>query len=100
MSQNRGDDWRRRFGRGFSRSRRRRRLGKDPRGNFGGKGVESNEEHGGKVWRFEAVGKNGGTGVDSSAEELGTKDIVGDGFGGVVRSEERIQDGTVDRRDR
>jgi hypothetical protein len=55
---------------------------------MGGKGVESNEEHGGKVWSFEAVGRNGGPGVDSSAEELGMKDIAGNGFGGVVESEE------------
>ena len=35
----------------------------------GGKRVESNEQSGGKVWRFEAVGRNGGIGVDSSEEE-------------------------------
>ena len=34
----------------------------------GGKGVESHEENGGKVWRFEAGDGNGGIGVDSSVE--------------------------------
>ena len=65
----------------------------------GGKGVESNEEHGGKVWRFEAVGRNGGTGLDSSEEELGLVEIDGNGFGGVVKMEERIHVRTEDRRD-
>jgi len=64
----------------------------------GGKGVESHEENGGKVWRFEAGSRNGGTGVDSSAEELGTKDIAGEGFGGVVRLEERTRVGTEEER--
>ena len=45
-------------------------------GKFGGKGVESNEQHGGKVWRFEAVRRNGGTGLDSSDEELGLVEIM------------------------
>ena len=65
-------------------------------GTGGGKGVESHEENGGKVWRFEAGSRNGGTGVDSSAEELGTKDIAGEGFGGVVRLKERTRVGTED----
>ena len=58
----------------------------------GGKGVELNEEHGGKVWRFEAEGRNGGIGADSSAETVGMKDIAGNGVGGVVVTEERIQE--------
>ena len=41
-------------------------------GGRGGKGEESNDQHGGKVWRFEAVGRNGGIGMDSSEEKLGT----------------------------
>ena len=49
-----------------------------------------NEEHGGKVWRFEAEGRNGGIGADSSAETVGMKDIAGNGVGGVVRLEERM----------
>ena len=68
-------------------------------GEICGRGVESNEEHGGKVWRFEAVGRNGGTGLDSSEEELGLVEIDGNGFGGVVKMEERIHVRTEDRRD-
>ena len=37
---------------------------------FGGKEVEYTEQRGGKVWRFEAVGVNRGTGVDSSEKEF------------------------------
>ena len=44
-------------------------------GGRGGKGGEYNEQHGGKVWRFEAVEGNGGIGVDSSEEKLGKEDI-------------------------
>ena len=36
-----------------------------PGGDSGGKGAESNEQRGRKVWRFESVGRNGGIGVDS-----------------------------------
>ena len=57
---------------------------------IGGKGVESHEENGGKVWRFEAGDGNGGIGADSSVEKLGTKDIAGNGVGGVVRLKERM----------
>ena len=66
--------------------------GKIPGGDFGGKGVESNR-HGGKVWRFEAEERNGGIGADSSVEKVGMKDIAGDGFGGVGKSEERSMSG-------
>ena len=53
---------------------------------FCGKGVEYIEHRGGKVWRFEAVGRNGGTGVDSSEEEFGLVGAAGNGFGGDVES--------------
>ena len=46
-------------------------------GERGGKGEESNDQLGGKVWRFEAVEGNGGIGVDSSEEELGLEDVDG-----------------------
>ena len=49
------------------------------------------------MWRVEAGGRNGGTGVGSSAEESGTKDIAGDGFGRVVDSEERSMSGNCGR---
>ena len=68
--------------------------GKIPGGDFGGKGVESKRQHGGKVWRFEAVGRNGGLGVDSSEEKLGLEDIVGNEVGGDVELEERSRVGT------
>ena len=58
-----------------------------PGGNSCGKGAESNEQCGGKVQRFEAVGRNGGTGADSSEEEFGLVGVAGNGFGGVVKSE-------------
>ena len=45
------------------------------------------------MWRFEAVGRNGGIGVDSSEETLGLEDIAGNGVGGVVELEERIMSG-------
>ena len=63
-------------------------------GTSGGKGVECKRKHGGKVWRFEAEDGNGGIGVDSSVEKVGMKDIAGNGFGGVVESEERIMSGS------
>jgi hypothetical protein len=66
--------------------------GKIPGGVIGGKGVELNKEHGGKVRRIEAGGRNGGIGADSSAETVGMKDVAGNGFGGVVVTEERIQE--------
>ena len=76
------------------------RIGGDSSGGArrtdGGKGEELYEANGGKVWRFEAGSRNGGTGADSSAEELGTKDIAGEGFGGVVRWKERTRVGTED----
>ena len=37
--------------------------------------------------------------MDSSAEEVGAVEIDGNGFGGVVKMEERIHDRTEDRRD-
>ena len=37
--------------------------------------------------------------MDSSAEELGMKDIAGHGFGGVVESEERIISGNCGMKD-
>ena len=46
------------------------------------------------MWRFEAAGRNGGIGVDSSEENLGLVDIAENGFGGVVESEERSRVGT------
>ena len=67
--------------------------------NFGGKGVEYNEQCGGKVWRFEAVGRNGGTGVDSSEQEFGLVGVSGNGFGGDVEMEERSRVDAEDRRD-
>ena len=70
-----------------------------PGGDSGGKGAESNQQRGGKVLRFEAVGRNGGIGVDSSEEEFGLVGVAGNGFGGVVKSEERIPVGTEERRD-
>ena len=66
-----------------------------PGGDSGGKGVESKRQHGGKVWRFETVGRNGGIGVDSSEERLGLEDIAGNGVGGVVELEERIKSGAT-----
>ena len=48
------------------------------------------------VWRFGAVRENGGTGLDSSEEELGLEDVAGDGVGGVVRSKQRARVGTED----
>ena len=59
-------------------------------GGRGGKGEGSNEHHGGKVWRCEAVEENGGIGVDSSTEKLGLEDIDGNGVGGVDEVEDRI----------
>ena len=56
----------------------------------GGQGEESNDQHGGKVWRFEAVEGNGGIGMDSE-ESLGMKDIDGNVVGGVDEVEDRIQ---------
>ena len=38
--------------------------------------------------------------MDSSEESLGMKDIAGDGFGGVVESEERIMSGNCGTEDR
>ena len=64
-----------------------------PVGDSGGKGVESKRQHGEKVWRFEAVGRNGGLGVDLSEEKLGLEDIAGNGVSGVVELEERIMSG-------
>ena len=61
----------------------------------GGNGVESKRQHGGKVWIFEAAGRNVRIGVDSSEDNLGMKDIAGDGSGGVVESEERIMSGNL-----
>ena len=52
-------------------------------GGRGGKGEESNDQHGGKVWRFEAVRRNGGIGVDSSEEKLGLEVIDRSGIGGI-----------------
>ena len=63
-------------------------------GTFGGTGVESKRQHSGKVWRLEAAGRNGGIGVDSSEDKLATKEIDGDGFGGVGKSDERSRVGT------
>ena len=68
-----------------------------PGGDSGGKGEEPNEQHGGKVWRFEAVGRNGGTGVGSSEEEFGLEDVAGNGVGGVVTLEDRIMSGSCGR---
>ena len=59
-----------------------------------GNGEESNDQHEGKVWRFEALEGNVGIGVDSSEEKLGLVDIAGTGFGDVVESEERSRVGT------
>ena len=70
-----------------------------PGGDSGGKGAESKEQHGGKVWRFAGVGRNGGPGVDSSEEEFGLVGVSGNGFGGVVKSEERIRVWTEERTD-
>ena len=63
--------------------------GNIPGGVIGGVGVESNDNHGGKGRRIEAGRRNGGIGVDSSEEKGGTKDIAGEGFGGVVSWKER-----------
>ena len=50
-------------------------LGK-AKGGIGGIGEEYEEQHVGKVWRFEEGGGSiGGTGVDSSEEKLGTDGI-------------------------
>ena len=69
-----------------------------------GKGEESNDQHAGKVWRFEAVEGNGGIGVDSSEESLGMKDIDGNGAGGADEVEDSIPlgncKGTVGTEDR
>ena len=62
------------------------------KGESGGKGVESKHQHGGKVRRIEAGRRNGGIGADSSVETVGTQDIAGEGVGGVVVTEERIQE--------
>ena len=44
---------------------------------------------------FEAVGRNGGIGVDSSEGKLGLEDFAGNGVGGVVELEERIMSGYI-----
>ena len=49
-------------------------------GGRGGKGEESNDQHGGKVWRFEAVDGNGGIVIGG---KLALEDIDGNGAGGV-----------------
>ena len=59
-------------------------------GGRGGKGEESNDQHGGKVWRFGAVGRNGGIGVDSSDEVLGVEDIDRSGIGDIDGLEDQI----------
>ena len=59
-------------------------------GGRGGKGEESNGQHGGKVWRFEAVEGNGGIGVDSSEHNLGLEGTDGNGVGGVYEVEDWI----------
>ena len=66
-------------------------------GRHGGKGEESKRQHGGEVWRFEVEDRNGGIGVDSSVANGGMKDIAGNGFGGVVKSEERSMSGNYGR---
>jgi hypothetical protein len=71
-------------------------TGNIPGGVIGGVGVESNDNHGGKGRRIKAGRRNGGIGVDSSAEKEGTKDIAGEGFGGVVSWKERSDLGTED----
>ena len=45
------------------------------------------------MWRFEAVGRNGGIGVDSSEGNLGLEDIAGNGVGGVVELDEKSMSG-------
>ena len=43
---------------------------------IGGKGEEFHHQHVGKVWRFEeGGGRKGGSGMDSSAESLGTEGV-------------------------
>ena len=43
---------------------------------IGGKGEEFHDQHVGKVWRFEeGGGRKGGSGMDSSEESLGMKEI-------------------------
>ena len=64
------------------------------------KRVESKRQHGGKVWRFEGAGRNGGIGVDSSENNLGLEDIAVNGLGGVVELEERIMSGDCGTEDR
>ena len=51
------------------------------------------------MWRFEAVGRNGGTEVDSSEAEFGLVGVAGNGFGGDVEMEERSRVDAEDRRD-
>ena len=90
-----------RVGVGGFRNESRRRAS----GGRGEKEEESNDQHGGKVWRFEAVEGNEGISVDSLEESLGMKDIDGNGVGCVDKVEDRIMlgncgiiVGTEDRR--
>ena len=49
------------------------------------------------MWICEAVGRNGGIGVDSSEENLGSEDIGRSRTGGIDRSEDRMLLGNCGR---
>ena len=56
---------------------------------IGGKGEELHDQHVGRVWRFEEGGdRNGGSGLDSSAESLGTEGVCRNGHGGIDEVED------------
>ena len=58
-------------------------------GGIGGKGDELNDQHVGKVWRFEeGVDRKGGIGVDSSEESSGTEGIDRSRHGGIDKVED------------
>ena len=63
-------------------------LGKANRG-IGGKGDEYDDQHVGKVWRFEEGGdRKGGSGMDSSEERLGMERIDRSRHGGIDKVED------------
>ena len=56
---------------------------------IGGKGVEFHYQHVGKVWRFEEdCGRKGGSGMESSAESLGTEGVCRIRHGGIDKVED------------
>ena len=65
-------------------------LGK-AKGGIGGIGEEHDDQHGGKVWRFEGGGgRKRGIGVDASEEKLRTEGIDRSRSGGIDGLEDRM----------